>query len=482
MFSSINNTHDWGGDFAQYLDNARDLITGEKNQNEEVLQGIEFAPATRGGAFSLLLAPVYLLFGDSIAHFTLFNCFLFLLSALIVMRYFQKSGLSIPIAFLLILVFALNPSVFELKFEILPSFAFLGLLYIIFNKDQVSSGKQLMLLALLTGILISFRNVGWICYLAVLMHCFLFWIKDVKLSYVFKVFGFIIAVPLIDMGIKWFVFGNSSNENISWYSRAFHLREWQVFWDRLLYNYDQLLIFFKATPLGTTGLLISKLMIAILILGWVYRIYQKRWQMADTFVFGYGLMLMLYEGIGGMRFMVPVLPMLLLYWMDGWTLITIKLKAAVAKNIQVAILTIFLLLSLPEIWKLYANSKSPIPGPNTPAAIAAFSYIKNNLPEHEPTAFHKPWVFHYYTGRTSLAVNPKSGNEGATMDYLVEKMTRFKVNYLLASLDPSDVAIHNERLVRELQADTRFSERWRNDAFALFSLNADINDKNSALK
>lgn len=482
LFSSINNTHDWGGDFAQYLDNARDLISGSKDQSEEVLQGIEFAPATRGGAFSLLLALIFLIFGSSISNFTLFNSFLFLLSSLIVMRFFQKSGLSTPIAVLLTLIFAMNPAVFELKFEILPSFAFLGLLYLIFSYDQVSSGKQLIYLALLTGILISFRNVGWVCYLAVLMHCFLYWIKHRNLSYIFKVIGFIITVPFIDMIIKWFVFGNSSNENISWYSRAFHLREWQVFWDRLLYNYDQILIFFKAPPLGGTGLLVGKMMIGIMILGWSYRIYQKRWRMADTFVFGYGLLLMLYEGVGGMRFLIPVLPMLLLYWIEGWTFITLKLKDTIAVKIRLAILIALLLLFLPETWKLHAGSKFPISGPNNPAAIEAFSYIKYNLPEQEATAFHKPWVLHYYTGRTSLAINPKKGNDGATMDYLVEKMTRYKVNYLMASLDPSDFAIHNERLVRELRKDPRFSERWQNDAFALFSLEENVNNKKSTLK
>ncbi len=482
FFSSINQTHDWGGDFAQYLDNARDLISGSEDQSKEVLDGINFAPATRGAGFSLLLSPVFLVLGKKISYFTIYISFFFLVAAFVIFKSYQKSGLSTALAFLLTLMFALNPEVFKLKLEILPSFPFLALLYLIFLNFQGKQRKGLVILAILTGILISIRNVGWVTYLAILAHLFVPWIRKPKITAFLNMSGFALIVPIVDLAIKWLVFGSSSSDNLSWYSHAFHLDNWSVLWVRMLYYYDQLLTFFKPSLLGVSGLIVGKMMIVLMFMGWVYRIYQKQWTLGDTFTLGYGIVLILYEGVSGIRFLIPVLPVILIYWVNGIRLIVLKLDEALFDKIRIVAVTTFLLVCLPGTWTIFLNSRTPIPGPDIPSSQEAFTYVQNTLSVHEATVFHKPWVLHYYTGRTSMAINPKNGKEGLSMDYLVDKMTRFKVNHLLVSIDSEDLAIYNEKLVREIQDDSRFTERWRNDAFVFLTLNEHVGNKKSTLK
>lgn len=478
-FSTINQTHDWGGDFAQYLDNARDLISGSEDQSLEVLDGINFAPNTRGAGFSLMLTPILKIFGPHTAYFTIFISCWFLISAVIVLKYYRRSGLDTSLAIVLILVFVLNPEVFKLKLEILPTFPFLALLYFILLNFPAKQNKQLALLALLTGALISIRNVGWVLYLVILMHLLVPWIRNPKAQGFLSMLGFALIVPLVDMTFKWLVFGNSSSENLTWYSHAFHLNDWSAFWNRSLYYYDQLLIFFKPSVLGASGFLVGKLMILLILVGGVHRVYKRQWYLGDSFTLCYGLLLILYEGVSGIRFVIPVLPVLLLYWANGIALIFSKLKVAISNRAQLIITSVFILICLPDTWSIIRQAKSEIQGPDTFTAQAAFAYVQKTLSRHEATAFHKPWVFHYYTGRSSLAINPKNGKRGLSMDYLVDKMTRFGVNHLLVSVDPADLAIYNEKLINDLKVDQRFTERWRNDAFVFLSLNEDVNNKKS---
>lgn len=481
LISSVNRTHDWGGDFAQYLDNTRDMVVGNIEPTHEVLDGINFAPATRGAGFSLLLAPIYLFFGDEILHFTTYISSIFLLCVLILHKFNRKSGLSTPLAWLLTLTFALHPDVIALKFEILPTFPFLALLYLFFQNDQIRSNKQLAFVTLLVGIMISFRNVGWSVYLVALIHFSLSWIKSKNRTKLIHVIGFSLAVPLIVMFIKWVVFRSTTTENLSWYGTAFHMEDWQTLGNRLLYYYDQLLNFYKIAFLGSFGLIVGKVMILLTLLGWGYRLFQKKWSMTDSFIVCYGLILIFYEGVSGIRFLIPILPLLLLCWVNGLAFILLKAREVLSNRIQLAAITTILVLFLPGIWTLILKAKTPIPGPNTPVSKEAFTYIQNNLSTHEATAFHKPWVFHYYTGRTSMAINPKNGKEGFSMDYLVNKMTRFKVAYILVSINPNDVAVYNHKLVMTLQEDPRFTERWRNDDFAFLSFKGDKRNKKSAL-
>ena len=482
LFSSVNHTHDWGGDFAQYLDNARDLITKANAPGDEVLDGINFAPASRGAGFSLLIAPVYLLFGDAILHFTIFISVFALLVTLILFKFYQKSGLNTPLAFLLTLIFILNPATFQLKFEILPTFPFLALLYIIFIHKKAKSAKQLGLLALLVGCLISIRNVGWVCYLSLFIHVLISWVKHPVPKELLKLMGFALIAPLTEMTIKWLVFGYATEENLSWYGSTFHLNDWSVFWDRLVYNYDQLLVFFKPTSMGTTGLTFGKLMIAITFLGWGYRLYQKHWGLADTFTLCYGLILLLYEGVSGIRFLIPVLPMALFYWIIGIIFLLSRLKEELANRIKLAFLTSFLLMTFPGTWTLLRQSQFPIAGPNTTEAQEAFDYIQQTLSEQEVTAFHKPWVFHYYTDRVSMPINPKTGMKGFTMPYLVEKMKKYQVNHILVSIAEWDKVIYNSKLIHGIREDTRFIRQWQNESFALYSFEHNENRKNPQME
>lgn len=65
LFINISSFHDWGGDFAQYLDQTKDFISG-KTKTKDVFNGEELCPNERAAGFSLLLSIPYFLFGHNI--------------------------------------------------------------------------------------------------------------------------------------------------------------------------------------------------------------------------------------------------------------------------------------------------------------------------------------------------------------------------------------------------------------------------------
>lgn len=481
VLSSLNTTHDWGGDFAQYLDNAKDLINGQRTAIHEVLDAANFSPMTRGAGFSLLIAPIHALFGENIGPFIVFISLVFLWSAWLICNYFKHALDGKPLALLATGIIFLHPEVLALKYEILPTFPFLCLLYLYLLRNQIKKSQSLILLVILTSTLVSFRNVGWVVYFTVIIHLIFSRIKQPRRKKALKLLGFVVLVPVLDVTIKWIVFGSISNENLEWYKSAFSFNQ-EILWSRLLYYYDLLLIFFKPPIAGELGFYLRKFMTLLAAIGWIFRIIHKKWNAADTFTILYCLILLTYEGVSGIRFLIPILPIILIYNFNGIAALLAQLNHTLFLRVRLVFFSCFFLLFLPNTWQLILTSDESRMGPNQAASEEAFSYVKKVLPTEAPIAFHKPWVLHYYTDRTSMAINPKYGIKGFTMDYLVQKMKDFNVNYLLMSINKSDRAIYSEKLVRGVQNDPRFMEQWRNDAFVFLSFEGDIGTKKFNIK
>lgn len=466
-FSSINSSHDWGGDFAQYLNNAKDLVNGSYHETPEVLDHENFTPLTRGAGFSLILAGFYPFFKDEIFGYTTLISFMWILASLVLFQYFKTHEFRAPIGILMVMVFALNPSVFALKLEILPTFLFLTFLYIglILAEQQ---HKNVFLLALVTGLMISFRNVGWVFVLAVIIHLGYDLVRVFQWHKVLKITTFLLLTLSIDLVIKWLVFRNLSFENIFWYGSAIApglgLPGLQ---QNIGYYYELIHVFVKPFLWGSPHSYFQKFVLIIVFIGFISRL--RNWQIADTFFVIYLLLLFFYPAQSGMRFLIPVVPMVIVYLALGlnWIIQSFDRKRRLTVLLPFLVMGLFLFNQVGEIWTIRQKSKALIYGPQTSDASEAFEYIKTHVSKDEIVVFHKPWVLHHYTDRISMAINPKKGPQSLTMSYLDQKIATFEAKYLMVCIDPLDRAVYHEGLVYSLKENEAFNKVWSNDSFVL---------------
>lgn len=467
--SSINHFHDWGGDFAQYLNNAKDLVTGNTTQQREILDHENFTPLSRGAGFSLLLSPLYSLFHDQIAAYTTLISIAFIFVTLILFRFFLHQSFQPVVGLLLTLCFALNPDVFVQKLEILPTFPFLILLYIGFIWFNQKQDRQVLLLGIISGLMVSFRNVGWVFVLAVCLHLGFHLLRHFQWSAVLRLMAYLLVVSIVDIVVKWIVFRTLSFENLAWYDSVFTPGQmWEKMQENIRYYYDLFHLFFRQYLIRLPFTYYEKVFLLFVLMGFLTRL--KQWKLTDTFLVIYMMLILSYFWQSGMRFLVPVLPIVLTYMGFGLQWLT----GFLSRGRKPAILMATVLLSglllagqLGQTMKIWSRAKNPVNGPQLTDAAAAFSYVENNISPTEPIAFHKPWVLHHFTDRISMAINPKDGLKGFSMRYFEDKMTRFEVKYVLVGINPEDRAIYNKDLVSAVGSKADFSEIWSNDSFVL---------------
>src|SRR5687767_2681070 len=126
FFLNIRSSHDWGDDFAQYILQAINLAEGKPQDAGSYIYNPDYpiyAPPLYPVGFPILLAPVYLMFGNSILAFNYFQTlflFLFGISILFLLNRFMD----FVRALLLTLIAVYNSWILEFKTEIISELSF----------------------------------------------------------------------------------------------------------------------------------------------------------------------------------------------------------------------------------------------------------------------------------------------------------------------------------------------------------------------
>jgi len=161
-FININQFHDWGGDFAQYLDQTKDFLSGTSSFELEIIDSENFTPAQRGAGFSIMLSPIYYLFGNNIRFFIFFISISLFLLGIVLFGVFNDKEIPVYskfVSLLLVLTILYNYHFLRLKMEIMPVFPFMLILYsclILYKKESQTS---FWMFSLLPGLLISMKNI-----------------------------------------------------------------------------------------------------------------------------------------------------------------------------------------------------------------------------------------------------------------------------------------------------------------------------------
>ncbi len=459
LFVNHHDWHNWGGDFAQYIAQAKNLVEGSPVQNTGYIYTIYnagLAPPSYPVGFPIILMPVYALFGLNISAFTFYMSLMMFVAGMMFFI-FLKKHFPLPYAAMLTLVFIYNPWMMEFKEQILSDVPFLIFFLACFiqMEKSVFSVSKALVAGVLAGMMISIREVGLFFPVAIaatgMSHFFLGKISGRVLFH--AVLTIIIAVLIYLLLNKW-LFPAATSEG---YLKQFNFSNLWFFVQRNLHlNFEYLREFLSGQENPPVWKLIFSYALMLLALaGFLTQLMRKGWGLMEFSFVVYIALIFSFPFYQGFRYLLPMLPFFIFYLMKGIEL-PVRLSS-VNHNYVIAFLTvIFAIFYLPENLRLHQQRHVPRWSPDEPFSKEGLHYIKANLPDDAVILFEKPRVLALFTGRKSLtfAANPADA-EALLRD--------FRVDYFAESL-----SLYNEVYRQFLDHFNEKSEVWRNEEFVIY--------------
>lgn len=476
-FAGIRTHHDWGDDFAQYINQAKCIRAGEPasetgyiyNDNNPLL-----GPAAYPGGFPLLLSPVYLLVGDEVPIWNVYLS-LWLVAGGFIWYMVLRRYHSELVAVLLSVLWCWHPWVLEFKSEVMseiPFTAITGLLILMYQRefmmyDKPNAGRSFiraLAMGVTAGLLVAIRMQGLVVVAALFAYDFWQtitsdnkWKKDggYANAVIVLVVGFITCFPLINyllsgIGLKDLL---TYGSNFSGEPLLTTLRENLNYYTWLVQDFFQ-----RTKPTWKVFPLITQaLVLALCFIGIFNKTLKNRPLLLWVFG-GYMALLLIYPYRGsGFRFLLPVAPIILHFAVEGFK--SIQWSFTLNKKVWAIGLSLILLLQfLPEQALAIKTAKNHFAGPQETESREAFLQIRYRTPDTATILFVKPRALAYYTGRKSFA-NHRSDSAG-----MVKDVERFKPGYILIHAEISD------EVVKHYVANhtTEWMQVWGNDKFKLY--------------
>lgn len=455
----LPNGQDWGGDFAQYLNQAEGLFQGNIEGYSNYVYNAEYyrlAPPTYPQGYPIILATWMLFFGSGISGLVFFQSMLLVLFGLgiftLVRRHFSFAA-----ALCAALISVYNPWLIRFKVELIADLPFaLEILGIALLYPKIAKGKWLPNLAFiaLTVLCILTKSHGWVVVVALFIGAL--WslknsralgLKIVGLAALIGVIAFILSVQ----------FAPHDGAHLNHFSSI--AGNQSSFLDTLLANvigYFNIYEAFFIKDLRSWSVL-SKIIAAVLayaaIVGLIWKWTRRKFDFADLLFLGIMGALLLFPITNGFRYLLPAYPFLLLYSFYGFSWIPIRGKRI--QNISIALGSILVMASYSiGFGKILDLPKIP-EGPQAERHQALLELVRS-LPENTLILTEKPRVFVYYTGVKAFSIHPESNPEEAFQQiYQAKKFTQSEEVVLvdLQSIEhPSiDRITSGERLKPELE-------------------------------
>ena len=472
---TFRGDHDWGGDFSQYIAQAKSLVDGTisqlienstfryENSDSKVL-----APLLYPWGFPILLAPIYFLFGFNIFVMKLFIN-IFFISALAICYLTFKNEISNIQRLLIIAIIAYNPYFFYFKENILSDIPFLFFsLFSLFLIQQFIIKKRCFLNEFtsyaLIGIFVfvsySVRANGIILLPTLLLVQIIVNkystedngrkpLRILKFSIPYIVFFIFVLITGIVLPGK-----NTYTDLLA----DITLR--QVL-GNVFYYAVELSTFFAVIP--KSGKIIYLMTVPFVILGLLEKL-KKDYLYIIFSIFLVGLYI-IFPAVQGLRYLFPVIPFYLYFLFVGLDKMRLflsnrKIECDIGLIIGLSVILLSLLTISTNIHKQYNARNDPISGPYEEDSVQLFSYISQHTDKGSIIVFFKPSVMTLYTNRKSL----RTTNIDKIMD-IGEKYVEYIVctRNELAEAEAEDPDI--ERLGQ------RVKKIFENNTFTLYQLN-----------
>ena len=396
---NIHPYHDWGDDFAQYLQEAHNIAEGKPLTFSHYIYNPKFTylgPQSYPPGFPFLLSISNTLGNNEIvaAQFliTFFLIMLGWLFYLLLIRHKIPWLLSLA----LVLTFWYHPWMLAQKAEVLSdipfSFFFLLSIYLC-EEDKIV--KNLLWAGLAAGMAISIRSAGWVLPLAgIAMAAYSFFKQREKFLPFLSFTGMSVITSLIILLISGYwgtshgytaIFAGSGHDmigsmmdNVNVYFAAINafVAQQSGSWYFLMVLIQALL--WVSLLLGFSEFKDSPFLIIIFLL--------------------YFLLLVIFPYQAGMRFFLPILPILFLIGARGWQKFSKR-----PLWIGLAVLVILNISYVPIRQHILESSSIVQAGPQEKESQELFGFIKDHLDKEAIIAFAKPRALAYYTQKATVA-------------------------------------------------------------------------------
>lgn len=463
LFANMGPSHDWGDDFAQYIHQGINIAEGlPQTQTGYVYnpQNPMMGPKAYPIGFPLLLSAVYALTGNYIANYILFISMVLIVYLLVLYAYLKKAY-KWYLALFGVLLIAYNPVIISFKREVMADipFALLLLTFLLVVRSR-SFWVNTLLAGVLAGFLICTKGTGWALLIAVGAHytylAFKHRTKGGKAIILIKQPALLIFLAIG----TWFLLQKLLFEVPADYSSNFLLGSFITSIFANLAYYQQVGMNFLVTGFEYTGFLgvfSGACALVFIVLGLFKRIQSP--QLEDWLFGAYFIVLLVYPYQGsGFRFLIPLIPMLLLFMARGFQEMLVLFQSNRTKTL-VFIGLLGVAQFIPNLWFSVQAYGFNIFGPQDPSALQTFSYLEHKLPKDAIIAFSKPRALALFSPFKGFAVG-----QDQKIYELDKQFKELGINYYLVCTQLEDKNLERYISVRQ----QTIKKVWENDKFVLY--------------
>jgi hypothetical protein len=463
--ATLRPGQEWGDDFSLYVAHARNISEGRAYADTGYIYNPRnpiLSPRTYPPVFPLLLVPVYCLCGMDLAAMKVFLVLLFTALLGVLFLVYRKR---LPLAFSLVCLalFALNPYVWQHKDRLLSEIPFMLFAYLALLLAERGQAAEASKIRLFWGVL-----AGLSVYLA-------FGTRTVGLVLVPSIIGWELwrrrRLGLTSLAIAAVFTATAIGQKMLLAFDGSYMDQVNFSFLGLAGN--------GLTLAKGIGLLVNNgygrypcvllyvILLSLAAAGYGARLYNGA-TVYEFFMAFYCLLLVLWTPFDTavFRYLMPILPLWLLYVSEGLCLLgsTSYRRAA---SIAAPALALAILISYANWFRLM--EAGPIRyGVNAPEAVALFDWVKQRTDSRAVFLFQRPRALALYTGRHALAHHPEDDPQSLSRTLEKHGVTHLVVCYS----SPFAVFQKSGRLVESLISEepASFDKVYENPAFRVYRL------------
>lgn len=433
LLINISNYHNWGGDFAQYINQGLNIIDGKAhyetgyvfNPNYRVL-----APEAYPVGFPLILTPVLYLFGNNMMALQFYTTLLTILFG-VCCYCFLKLYAKKTYALAATIIFFYNPWMIYFKSLVLSDISF----------------SICFILSLISVNLLFKRHSNIWAFIAGVFGGYAILIKSIAIVIPFSLLAFVVwdfifnqnkdkikpgLLTIFSSLLLYFlfgwIFGKSSNVELHFFSMI-SLEDMGDAFLRTSQYYIQ--IFQNYFHPKTNGwdffpLILKACALCFLVIGFIksclhsfsYKEIVILAFLGGIFAFG--------NTSQGFRYILPIFPILLLYIIVGISSVNLEITSLKRWIIGLAVFIAILFTYKFDIRNIERHNNDTIEGPLTVDARELFSFLNNEIPKRDTFLFTKPRVLALYSIHSAL-----SNDIWKDISYLEKDISDYKVDYFI---------------------------------------------------
>jgi len=420
---AIQPGHNWGDDFALYINQARYLL--EKGTVSELYTANKFSmlnsqkelgPYLYPGGFPVLIMPVYAMFGLNLVALKSFCAVLFLLSIPLFYLILRTSGSGVLIAMFGVVLLAFNPQYILFTDNVLSDLPFLFFCLLTFHlleKPQMP-GMQIAVGATVFAAYFI-RDIG-ICLLPSLFVVHLRNGLSFRNAYRYLPSYLVFFALLLIYKIV-FPYGQENHYRMIFSGTSAYPISYRV------QNYMEWLGACFRLPM-------SNLLAGIILLALSLRGALSLWKThahLSVFFLSYSTIVLAWPSLQGVRFLFPLIPLTILFSLAGFRAVyqQYTLNRRWGYLISAVYIISFCQGSFNEIKKSATIQSNQA---YTVQMQDIYTYIRNKIPRGSVIAFEKPRALFLLTERNSIQVAPEHAQNTCAGYLLVQAKSVHLVN------------------------------------------------------